>query len=171
MHFAGTTRNSFNGKPKAAAYVRLCCAHTVAFGLPLNDFGHEIPSAASLRIGRVKEFALDDVPGTIVLPAAIRYQGELAGVAASLKAVTGEADRAALDAISGLVMGLQHAIAALEAEMDIEGFDTTLAEAEHCCRRILPAMLGVREIADALEGVVADDLWPLATYQEMLFIK
>jgi glutamine synthetase len=31
-------------------------------------------------------------------------------------------------------------------------------------------MLEVREAADALEGVVADDLWPLPTYQEMLFM-
>jgi len=29
----------------------------------------------------------------------------------------------------------------------------------------------VREYADALEGEVADDLWPLPTYQELLFIK
>jgi glutamine synthetase len=29
----------------------------------------------------------------------------------------------------------------------------------------------VRQSADALEGLVADDLWPLPTYQEMLFIK
>ena len=32
-------------------------------------------------------------------------------------------------------------------------------------------MAALRETADALEGMVADDLWPLATYQEMLFIK
>ena len=32
-------------------------------------------------------------------------------------------------------------------------------------------MLKVREAADKLEGLVADDLWPLPTYQEMLFIK
>jgi glutamine synthetase len=32
-------------------------------------------------------------------------------------------------------------------------------------------MLEVRIAADALEGIVADDLWPLPTYQEMLFIK
>ncbi len=32
-------------------------------------------------------------------------------------------------------------------------------------------MLAVRATADELEGIVADDLWPLATYQEMLFIK
>ena len=29
----------------------------------------------------------------------------------------------------------------------------------------------VRTDADALEAEVADDLWPLPTYQEMLFIK
>jgi len=32
-------------------------------------------------------------------------------------------------------------------------------------------MLKVREAADGLEAVVADDLWPLPTFQEILFIK
>jgi glutamine synthetase len=35
----------------------------------------------------------------------------------------------------------------------------------------MPAMAEVRKWADDLEGWVADDLWPLPTYQEMLFIK
>jgi len=35
----------------------------------------------------------------------------------------------------------------------------------------LAAMMGVREVADKLEKVVADDLWPLPKYSEMLFIK
>jgi glutamine synthetase len=46
-----------------------------------------------------------------------------------------------------------------------------LDEAKHYCKAVLPAMLKVREFADKLEGYVADDLWPLPTYQEMLFIK
>jgi len=29
----------------------------------------------------------------------------------------------------------------------------------------------VRAVADALEAVVADDLWSLPSYQEMLFIR
>jgi glutamine synthetase len=29
----------------------------------------------------------------------------------------------------------------------------------------------VREVGDKLERVVADDLWPLPKYEEMLFIK
>jgi len=35
---------------------------------------------------------------------------------------------------------------------------------------VLPAMSAVRAAADELEGLVADDLWPLPTYQEMLYI-
>jgi glutamine synthetase len=35
---------------------------------------------------------------------------------------------------------------------------------------MLPAMTAVRSVADTLETLIADDLWPLATYQEMLFI-
>jgi glutamine synthetase len=34
----------------------------------------------------------------------------------------------------------------------------------------LPAVEKVRSAADTLEGIVADDLWPLPTYQEMLYI-
>ncbi len=34
-----------------------------------------------------------------------------------------------------------------------------------------PVRLAVRQAADELEGLVADDLWRLAAYQEMLFIK
>jgi glutamine synthetase len=36
---------------------------------------------------------------------------------------------------------------------------------------VLPAMARVREVADRLEKVVADDLWPLPKYSEILFIK
>ncbi len=73
--------------------------------------------------------------------------------------------------ISGLVGALSVAIASLESAMAGGDAATTLAHAKHCCDEILPAMLAVREKADELEGVVADDLWSLATYQEMLFIK
>jgi glutamine synthetase len=32
-------------------------------------------------------------------------------------------------------------------------------------------MDAVRDVADRLEKIVADDLWPLPKYEEMLFIK
>jgi glutamine synthetase len=108
---------------------------------------------------------------TVIFPAAIRYQGELAATCVSLKAVGYDFDTATLDHVTALVKELQDATSALEAALAGEGGETTLAHAEHCCGEILPAMVRVRAIADELEGSVADDLWPLATYQEMLFIK
>ena len=35
----------------------------------------------------------------------------------------------------------------------------------------MPAMDAVREVADQLERIVPDDLWPLPKYSEILFIK
>jgi glutamine synthetase len=32
-------------------------------------------------------------------------------------------------------------------------------------------MAGVREVADKLEKVVANDLWPLPKYSEILFVR
>jgi glutamine synthetase len=32
-------------------------------------------------------------------------------------------------------------------------------------------MLEVRKAVDALEALVDDDLWPLPSYQEMLFVR
>jgi glutamine synthetase len=35
----------------------------------------------------------------------------------------------------------------------------------------MAAMARVRELGDQLEKIVADDLWPLPKYSEILFIK
>ncbi len=50
---------------------------------------------------------------------------------------------------------------------DLEGLEL----AEHARDKQIAAMATVREAADKLEKVVADDLWPLPKYEEMLFIK
>ncbi len=108
---------------------------------------------------------------TIIFPAAIRYQGELAATGASLKALGYSFDTDTLDTLTGMVKALQGGIAALEAALASHHGAGTLEHARHYCNEVLPAMTALRTTADALEGVVADDLWPLATYQEMLFIK
>jgi glutamine synthetase len=108
---------------------------------------------------------------TIILPAAIRYQGELAGTAANLKAAGVEAPTPSLEEISKLVTALDKTIGALEKLMLKDDFESVEEEAKYKTSEILPAMLAVREVADRLEGEVADDLWPLPSYQEILFIK
>jgi glutamine synthetase len=107
---------------------------------------------------------------TIIFPAAIRYQGELALTCANLKAVGYVFDTKTLDKVTALVKDLQDGTAKLEALLAEHGGHSKLDHAKHLCQQVLPAMAEVRKAADTLEGMVADDLWPLATYQEMLFI-
>ncbi len=108
---------------------------------------------------------------TIIFPAAIRYQGELAATCANLIAVKYKFDTHTLDKVTALVKELQDGIGDIETAMASNGHGSALDHARHYCDEVLPAMLAVRKTADELEGIVADDLWPLATYQEMLFIK
>ena len=49
--------------------------------------------------------------------------------------------------------------------------DDAIAHAKYMCETIVPAMGAVRAAADRLEKVVADDIWPLPKYSEILFIK
>lgn len=108
---------------------------------------------------------------TMIFPAAIRYQSELASTCTALQTVGYEFDTDTLDHVTKLVKQLQGSITDLEDAMAKDSFRSILAHAQYCCDTIKPAMDTVREAADALEMVVADDLWPLPTYQEMLFIK
>lgn len=65
---------------------------------------------------------------------------------------------------------LRAALAELKAALAVHAGDTALDEATHAGTVLLPAMAAVRAAGDTLEGIVADDLWPLPTYQEMMFI-
>jgi glutamine synthetase len=108
---------------------------------------------------------------TIIFPAAVRYQGELAATCASLKTLGRDFDTDTLDKVTALAKSLQQGIAKLEAALESKDHGGSLAHARHDCDAVLPAMLAIRGTVDDLESIVADDLWPLATYQEMLFIK
>jgi glutamine synthetase len=103
---------------------------------------------------------------TMLLPAAVQWGGILgrsgdgAGVA-RLKAETG-----------GLVDELVEAIFALEdANANHPEEVDPLDAARYVQQTVIPAMADVRAIADRLEKVVPDDLWPLPKYSEILFIK
>ena len=102
---------------------------------------------------------------TTILPAAIRYQAELSAAAAA----SGPAKRL-LGEVSSYADKLDSSLAALEKSLAHEA-SSVEAEAKHLKDDVLPLMLTVRGAADSLESLIADDLWPLPTYQEMLFMR
>ncbi|MEI8318917.1 MAG: glutamine synthetase III [Planctomycetia bacterium] len=108
---------------------------------------------------------------TMILPAAYRYQGELVGTAHKLKDLGKTVHIGTLDTLTTLVGELEAAISALEKAAGHHGGGDIQAEVAHFHGTVIPAMIALREVADQLESILPDDLWPLPTYREMLFIK
>jgi glutamine synthetase len=98
---------------------------------------------------------------TQILPAALRY---LALIDSSGVGSVAEDVKPLVDELSGAIAELDRANVYPDG---VEGLEL----AEYARDRQLAAMAKVREAADKLEKVVADDLWPLPKYSEILFIK
>ena len=97
---------------------------------------------------------------TMLLPAAVRHLTQL--LASQRQGL--------IDEFAPHVADFHAAIVKLEQANEDPGLEGM--ELAHYMRdTVIPAMNAVREIADKLEKLVADDLWPLPKYSEILFIK
>jgi glutamine synthetase len=72
-----------------------------------------------------------EMANTIILPAALRYQTELAVNASSLSSIGQEYDTVTLDEVSASIKALRTGIAMLRSEMDHEDAATVEKQAEH----------------------------------------
>lgn len=108
---------------------------------------------------------------TIIYPAAIEYLSKLSSTISSLTALGINLDQCSAKKVADLANGLAAAVDKLATAMDQHDFASTNEHMQYCATTICPLMDEVRTYADALEGEIADESWPLPTYQEMLFIK
>ncbi len=105
-----------------------------------------------------------DMARTMILPAAARYLGELESASRSKGAA------AMADKVATLTDGLVDAIDALEAAQHAaHEAGSVEAEATSFRDRVIPAQNDLRAVADELETLVSDELWPLPKYRELLF--
>jgi glutamine synthetase len=102
---------------------------------------------------------------TQLLPAAVKHLGALraAGEGRGLDTLTGELT----ELIDEFVFAIQKLEEANDHPVELEGMEY----AEYMRDQVIPAMDGVREVADRLERIVDGELWPLPRYSEILFIK
>jgi glutamine synthetase len=110
---------------------------------------------------------------SMILPAALRYQREV-GESISAAKAAGAATPAGVETFAWLVSAindLQLHITKLEKAQSHHADGDAFAHAKHMRQDVFPALNNLRAAADKLETLVADDLWPLPTYREMLFIK
>ncbi len=117
-----------------------------------------------VKVQNIEALTALDMARTMILPAAVSYLGRLAaagsskGVRTMTAAVEGH-----LDTLVERIHALDHAVHEAHAA------GTVQTEARAFVDDVIPAQTALREIADTLETVVADDLWPLPKYRELLF--
>ncbi len=105
-----------------------------------------------------------DIASTMILPATARYLAELGG-APSSRGINAVCER-----VSALADSLVDAIADVERNQHAaHDAGSPQAEAKVFATKVIPAQEALREVVDELESLVADDLWPLPKYRELLF--
>ena len=108
-----------------------------------------------------------------ILPAAYRYQTELAQSVSAVKTAgaTAKECRRALDNLVKLADDAKVRVDHLQELLEHEADGHAEKHAKYFRDKVIPAMTALREVGDSLEAIVPHDLWPLPTYREMLFIK
>ncbi|MCP4078520.1 MAG: glutamine synthetase type III [Gammaproteobacteria bacterium] len=106
-----------------------------------------------------------------IYPAALHYMTGLADANASMASMDIELDNSVAKTVAAASNAMMAAVAKLSTAMEKEGFASTEEHMQHCANDVRSLMDEVRSHADVLEAEVADELWPLPKYREMLFIK
>ncbi len=109
----------------------------------------------------------------MILPAAVTYLERLVGARSGTKGAG--VGTAGLDnniaRVSGLIDELTEALDELDAQNEELGGDEVSEKVFHMRDNVIPAMNAVRDAADRMEKVIPDDLWPLPSYRDILFVK
>jgi glutamine synthetase len=108
---------------------------------------------------------------TAIYPAATRYLSDLSNTILGLKELGLDFETESVEKVASLTKSMMDLVSKLSLALSQHDFDSIEEHMQYLAKTIRPLMDSVREYADALEGEIADDLWPLPTYQEMLFIK
>lgn len=108
---------------------------------------------------------------TLIYPSASQYLAELSVTHTSMADLGIEMNNAIVSTIAQETNAMLTTVAELQAAVEKHDFDSIEAHMKFCANEVRSLMDKVRSHVDMLEGEVADDLWPLPKYREMLFIK
>ena len=117
-----------------------------------------------VKVGNIEASAALDIARTMILPAVVRYLGQLSAGTAS-RAVETLSTRVAdlTDRLCAAIDDLEH------AQHEAHDAGSVQEEAQAFVAHVIPVQNTLREVADELETLIADDLWPLPKYRELLF--
>ena len=109
-----------------------------------------------------------------ILPAAFEYQKQVGaerGGGEGGRRQVGRGQEDCSTTITKLTDEFKQRTDKLQTALEHEGNGSAEKHAKHFRDAVIPAMAALRETGDAIECIIPHELWPLATYREMLFIK
>ncbi|MGC4069923.1 MAG: hypothetical protein QM784_35750 [Polyangiaceae bacterium] len=125
-----------------------------------------------VKVLNIEATATVDIARNQILPAVLAYQTKVAQSVSALKNAGVEVPAPQIDLLNRVARGaanLKTGVDSLEAALEKASGSDLKVQGETFRNDVIPAMREVRGVADELEGVVEDDLWPLPKYREMLF--
>ncbi len=166
-----TTPEALHAMDKSE-YKKLFAKHKVLSNREYTS-REEIRWERYVKTFNIEALACADIALNQILPACFKFQGQLAVAIKSTEDVisgNNTGAKAVLEKVVENINGLYASIEALgRAHSDAMGASSLPKSAEAYRDKVAPAMLKLRGYADTLEGLVADELWPLPKYREMLF--
>ncbi|MDO4557673.1 MAG: glutamine synthetase III, partial [Planctomycetia bacterium] len=114
---------------------------------------------------RIEAASAIEIAGTMILQASLRYKRDL------MASATTKTQMSLVTELDGLIDQLIVRLSELKKVYAIPSSWSTQQRADHCRALLLPKLGQLREVVDALEAVVDDELWPLPTYTELLFSR
>ena len=133
---------------------------------------YEITLENYVRTVRIEALTMADMARREILPALMRYRGDLAlSVGAAKQAVPVlpcRSDVKRITQLSSLIDAIDEATDALAGCIGAMGGDVT-EEAFYIRDRVLDAMSALRGVCDEAETITAASYWPFPTYGDLLF--
>ncbi|MBR4474016.1 MAG: glutamine synthetase III [Oscillospiraceae bacterium] len=133
---------------------------------------YEIMMENYVRTVRIEALTMVDMTRREILPAVMRYCGDLSASLNEKKAAVPDLDykyeTKLIRVLSGLIDGIDEAVGALEKSIvRIKGDNTQ--QAFHIRDDVLCRMEELRGLCDQAETLTAADYWPFPTYGDLLF--
>ena len=119
----------------------------------------------------IEALTMIDMAGKDIVPAVVRYTGELARAAREVESlgVDASVQRELLTRVNVLLRQAGDALADLRAKQEKAAALTGAEQARYAHDVICPAMEVLRAPVDHLEMIVDGRLWPMPTYGDLLF--
>jgi glutamine synthetase len=108
---------------------------------------------------------------TMIYPAAMKYLAALASTGSDMAKMNIDIDSSVARTVASETNAMMTAVDKLSTEMARHDFSSLEKHMKYCADVVRGLMNDVRSHADVLETEIADELWPLPKYREMLFIR